>query len=149
MGLLFTAIASEPLRTLSDWVSEARESAWLALSRRRSQRVLLSVSLRVLGKNAGGAVFEELTETMAISAHGALILLSKAVSKGHALTLFNLRTKAATECIVVHLGESQGQHVKIGVEFLLPSPGFWHVNFPPQDWSPRHADAKKSLPSGL
>jgi len=28
------------------------------------------------------------------------------------------------------------------VEFLLPNPTFWHVAFPPKDWTPRHPDAK-------
>jgi len=32
--------------------------------------------------------------------------------------------------------------MKVGVEFLLPNPTFWHVAFPPRDWTPRHPDAK-------
>ena len=44
-----------------------------ALSRRRSQRVLMQVGIRVRGKDAQGKDFEEMTETLAINAHGALI----------------------------------------------------------------------------
>jgi hypothetical protein len=31
------------------------------------------------------------------------------------------------------------------VEFTLPNPMFWHVAFPPKDWTPRHPDAKSRL----
>jgi hypothetical protein len=142
MGLLFTDVEPDRAQILSTWVSDARENAWLALSRRRSQRVLLRVPLMVFGQNALGAPFEEKTETTTVSAHGALLLLSKALDKGQPISLASVQTKAAAECIVVHIGEVQGSQVQIGVEFVLPSPAFWHVSFPPKDWSLRHPDAK-------
>lgn len=142
MGLLFTDIQANQGQILSSWVADARESAWLALSRRRSQRVLLRVPLLVFGQNAMGTPFEERTETTIVSAHGALILLSRALDKGQPLSLASIQTKAAVECVAVHIGEVQGSQVQIGVEFILPSPAFWHVSFPPKDWSLRHPDAK-------
>jgi len=142
MGLLFTDIRPEDAQAVATWVVDARESAWLALSRRRSQRVLLRVPLLVYGQNALGAPFEERTETTIVSAHGALILLSRALDKGQPLSLASVQTKAAVECVVVHIGEVQGSQVQIGVEFVLPSPAFWHVSFPPKDWTLRHPDAK-------
>ena len=39
--------------------------------RRRSQRVLMQVAVRVRGKDSQGNAFEEETETLAINAHGA------------------------------------------------------------------------------
>jgi len=33
----------------------------------------------------------------------------------------------------------------VGVDFMLPNPMFWHVAFPPRDWTPRHPDAKSSV----
>jgi hypothetical protein len=142
MGLLFTDIATDQGQILSSWVADARESAWLALSRRRSQRVLLRVPLMVFGQNALGTPFEERTETTIVSAHGALILLSRALDKGQPLSLASIPTKAEVECVAVHIGEVQGSQVQIGVEFILPSPAFWHVSFPPKDWTLRHPDAK-------
>ena len=144
MGLMFAAIEPEQLRTLETWLAESRETSWLAANRRRSQRVLMAVPVRVSGQNRAGSPFEEETRTVAISAHGALILVSTQVHRGQRLTLSNVQTKAALECVVAHIAKSQSAQPQVGVEFMLPNPIFWHVAFPPKDWTPRHPDAKKS-----
>jgi len=144
MGLVFTAIEREPLRTLETWLVESRETSWLAANRRRSQRVLMSIPVRVSGESGAGLHFEEETQTVAISAHGALILVSTQVHRGQRLTLSNVQTKAALECVVAHIAKYQSSQTQLGVEFMLPNPIFWHVAFPPKDWTPRHPDAKKS-----
>jgi hypothetical protein len=89
-----------------------------------------------------GLHFEEETQTRAISAHGALILVSTQVYRGQRLTLSNVQTKAALECVVAHIDKYQSSQPQVGVEFMLPNPIFWHVAFPPKDWTPRHPDAK-------
>jgi hypothetical protein len=89
--------------------------------------------------------FEEETQTRAISAHGALILVSTQVYRGQRLTLSNVQTKAALECVVAHIEKYQSSQPQVGVEFMLPNPIFWHVAFPPKDWTPRHPDAKSHL----
>src|SRR5579883_399290 len=48
--------------------------------RRRSQRVLMQVPVRNKGADAQGKPFEEFTETLAINAHGALVLLEARVT---------------------------------------------------------------------
>ena len=83
MGLVFTAIEPGPLLTLETWIVESRETSWLAANRRRSQRVLMTIPVRVSGQNVLGSPFEEETHTRAISAHGALILMSTQVYRGH------------------------------------------------------------------
>jgi hypothetical protein len=30
----------------------------------------------------------------------------------------------------------------VRVQFVEPQPNFWHIAFPPDDWTPRHADSK-------
>jgi hypothetical protein len=142
MGLVFTAIEPERLRILEAWLIETRETSWLAANRRRSQRVLMTIPVRVGGKSGAAAPFEEDTHTRAISAHGALILLSAQVHRGQRLTLSNVQTKAALECVVAHIDRRQKNQPQVGVEFMLPNPMFWHVAFPPKDWTPRHPDAK-------
>src|SRR6267378_3181323 len=142
MGLVFTAIEPEQLRTLETWLAESRETSWLAANRRRSQRVLMTVPVRVSGKSAAERPFEEETHTRAISAHGALILVSTPVWRGLRLNLSNVQTKAALECVVAHIDKRPGDRTHVGVEFTLPNPMFWHVAFPPKDWTPRHPDAK-------
>ena len=142
MGLVFTAIEPERLHTLGTWLAESRETSWLAANRRRSQRVLMTVPVRVSGQSGLGLPFQEDTHTRAISAHGALIRVSTQVYRGQRLSLSNVQTKAALECVVAHVDRRQGDHPQVGVEFILPNPLFWHVAFPPKDWTPRHPDAK-------
>src|SRR6266850_269909 len=145
MGLAFTTIEPEQLRTLETWLAESRETSWLAANRRRSQRVLMTIPVRVSGQTGVGLRFEEETQTRAISAHGALILVSTQVYRGQRLTLSNVQTKAALECVVAHIEKYQSSQPQVGVEFMLPNPIFWHVAFPPKDWTPRHPDAKSHL----
>src|SRR5882762_2102900 len=145
MGLVFTAIEPGERGTLATWLAESRETSWLAANRRRSQRVLMAIPVRVSGQNVLGSPFEEETHTRAISAHGALILVSTQVYRGQRLTLSNVQAKAALECVVAHIDRHQSDHPQVGVEFMLPNPMFWHVAFPPKDWTPRHPDAKPHL----
>ncbi len=137
MGLVFTAIEPEQLGILETWLAAA--------NRRRSQRVLMTIPVRVSGKTGAGSPFEEETYTRAISAHGALILVSTQVYRGQRLTLSSIQTKASLECVVAHVEKHQSDHLQVGVEFMLPNPIFWHVAFPPKDWTPRHPDAKSHV----
>ena len=148
MGLVFTTIEREQLGTLETWIGESRETSWLAANRRRSQRVLMKIPVRVSGQTGPGSLFEEETHTLAISAHGALIAVSEKVKRGQRLSLSNVQTRAALECVVAHIGKREGEHIQVGVEFMLPNPIFWHVAFPPKDWTPRHPDAKRELKTG-
>jgi len=145
MGLVFTTVEREQLGTLETWLGESRETSWLAANRRRSQRVLMKIPVRVSGQTGPGSLFEEETHTLAISAHGALIAVSKQVNKGQRLSLSNVQTRAALECVVAHIGKREGDHVQVGVEFMLANPIFWHVTFPPKDWTPSHPHAKSRL----
>lgn len=142
MGLMFTAVVSEQLGTLNKWIAESRETSWLAANRRRSQRVLMRIPVRI-SSQAGAAVFlEEDTHTLAISAHGALLVVAAPVYRGQRFTLSNIQTKAALECIVAHVDKTPGEQTRVGVEFMMPNQTFWRVAFPPKDWTPRHPDAK-------
>jgi c-di-GMP-binding flagellar brake protein YcgR len=145
MGLMFTAIEPEQFRTLETWLAESRETSWLATNRRRSQRVLMTIPVRISGQTGVGSHFEEETQTRAISAHGALIPVSAKVYRGQRLTLSNMQTKAALECVVAHIEKYQTSQPQMGVEFMLANPTFWHVAFPPKDWTPRHPDAKSRV----
>jgi hypothetical protein len=142
MGLMFTVMEPEQLGTLNKWIAESREVSWLAVNRRRSQRVLMKLPVRVSGQGSGASFFEEDTYTLAISVHGALIVIAAPVYRGQRFTLSNVQTKAALECVVAHVDKTPGEQTKVGVEFMLPNQTFWRVAFPPKDWTPRHPDAK-------
>ncbi|MHB8610139.1 MAG: PilZ domain-containing protein [Candidatus Acidiferrales bacterium] len=112
------------------------------LPRRRSQRVLMQVVVRVRGTDAQGKEFEEETETLAINAHGALILVSARVTSGSKVMMHHKRTQEEQECHVVYLGPVRAGKAEIGLEFSEPRPTFWRVAFPPEDWSTKHPDAR-------
>lgn len=143
MGLMFTAVEPEQLQTLHTWIEESRETSWIAANRRRSQRVLMNIPVRISGQAGGtSSPFEEETHTLSISVHGALIVVTSPVHRGQRFSLSNMQTKAALECVVAHVDKSSGDQIKVGVEFMLPNSRFWRVAFPPKDWTPRHPDAK-------
>ena len=142
MGLMFTAVKPEHGGTLDSWINESRETSWLAANRRRSQRVLMKVPVRVSVQAGAASLSAEETHTLAVSAHGALIAISAPLYRGQRLTLSNPQTKDSLECVVAHIDRFPDEQMKVGVEFLLPNPTFWHVAFPPKDWTPRHPDAK-------
>jgi hypothetical protein len=111
-------------------------------ARRRSQRVLMQVGVRVRGKDAQGKEFEEFTETLAINAHGALILLNARVTSGSVVHVKHNKTQEEQECHVAFLGPVRSGKAEIGVEFASPHPTFWRVAFPPEDWSPKNPEAR-------
>ena len=110
--------------------------------RRRSQRVLMQVSVRVHGIDTQGKPFDEEADTLAINAHGALVLLQARLTSGSLLTLRNNTTKEEQECHVVFLGPVRGNKAEIGLEFSARRPQFWRVAFPPEDWSPKDPEAR-------
>ena len=111
-------------------------------ARRRSQRVLMQVPVRVRGKDAQGKDFEEFTETLAINAHGALVLLTARLVSGGAVQMRHNKTEEEQECHVAFLGPVRGGKGEIGLEFTSPRPTFWRVAFPPEDWTPRSPEAR-------
>jgi len=113
--------------------------------RRRSQRVLMQVPVRIRGKSAQGAEFDEHTETLAINAHGALILLNARLTSGAVVLMKHNKTEEEQECHVAFLGPVRGGKAEIGLEFTAPRPTFWRVAFPPEDWTPKSPEARNVL----
>jgi len=114
-------------------------------ARRRSQRVLMQVGVRVRGKDAQSKDFEEFTETLAINAHGALVLLNARLTSGGVVHMKHNKTEEEQECHVAFLGPVRGGKAEIGLEFTSPRPTFWRVAFPPEDWTPKSPEAR-SIP---
>jgi hypothetical protein len=117
-------------------------------TRRRSQRVILTLGITVRTVDAPNVIpFEEDTHTLVVNVHGALIVLSSQVAKDQKLRLMNRATKEEQICRVANLGTSSGGKTQIGIEFLNPSPEFWRISFPPEDWvlpEPTTATADKT-----
>src|SRR3982074_2210946 len=111
-------------------------------ARRRSQRVLMQVPVRLRGKDAQGKDFEEFTETLAINAHGALVLLTARLTSGAVVHIKHNKTEEEQECHVAFLGPVRSSRGEIGLEFTAPRPTFWRVAFPPEDWTPKNSEAR-------
>src|SRR5260370_13188114 len=111
-------------------------------ARRRSQRVLMQVPVRIRGKNPQGVDFEEFTETLAINAHGALILLTARLTSGAVVHMRHNKTEEEQDCHVAFLGPVRGGRAEIGLEFTAPRPTFCPLAFPPQDWNPRSPEPR-------
>ncbi len=113
-------------------------------ARRRSQRVLMQVSVRIRGNDAQGKAFEEETVTLAINAHGALVGLKTRITSGCKLKMKHKMTEEEQECNVVFLGPVRDEKAEVGLEFSAPRPTFWRVAFPPEDWTPKHPEARSA-----
>ncbi len=102
--------------------------------RRRSMRVLLSVPITVTGKSKDSKDFTEDARTLVVNAHGALISLAAKVLAGQNITVSNKATHSKQDCRVVYLGNPAAGKIQMGIEFVAPSPSFWQIDFPPDDW---------------
>jgi hypothetical protein len=102
----------------------------------------MQVAIRIRGTDAQGRTIDEETETLAINAHGALVLLNARFTSGSKVMLQHKRTMEEEECHVVFLGPVRAGKAEIGLEFAAPHPTFWRVAFPPEDWTPKHPEAR-------
>ncbi len=148
MGLEFVSLPAEDLEALAAWLDEALGNSWLASNRRASQRIQLSMPVRVAGKTVTGAEFQEETKTLSVGVHGGLLLLTNSVRKGQRLVLSRPETQDSLECAVVYTTHTHEKYLEVGVSFIWPNPKFWGVTFPPADWSPQHPDAKRTSTRG-
>lgn len=96
---------------------------------RRSARAFHKMRVQAQGRTHDRKKFKETCETVVVSAHGGLLLLSHEVDNGEMLVLTNPLTQEEQECRVVYLGEPVERGQRVGVEFLTPAPRFWGVEF--------------------
>jgi hypothetical protein len=111
--------------------------------RRRSQRVNIAMPVLVRGKR-GGQPFEEQALTISVNAHGCMVRLSTPVTRMQEIAIVNVKTAEELPCKVSFLGQKEGGKTEVGVEFCEPSPVFWRIAFPPEDWDP----SERKRPSG-
>jgi len=100
--------------------------------RRRTERLLLTIPIRVEGVNPKGEKFSENTRTLVINRHGARIHLKHLVAQGARLRIVNVAANAEAEFRVVGptqpLSEEGGEW---GVECQDEKPNIWGIDFPP------------------
>jgi len=103
--------------------------------RRRSHRVNIAMPVLVRGEK-GAEPFEEAAATISVNAHGCMVKIQTPVTRSQGVSIVNQKTTEALPCTVVFVGRTESGKTEIGVEFSEPSPGFWRINFPPEDWDP-------------
>jgi hypothetical protein len=105
----------------------------------------MQVPIRIWGNDAQGKKFEEEAATLAINAHGALVMMQARVTSGSKVNLQHNLTKEEQECHVAFLGPVRSGKAEVGLEFSDARPSFWRVAFPPEDWTPKHPEARTML----
>lgn len=103
-------------------------------NRRRSQRVLLRLPIKITIREPGVITAFEETVTQVVNAHGALIYLKLKVKIGQHVAIKNLATDEEHIGRVVRTSDVDGQKSEVALEFMTPAPTFWHISFPPADW---------------
>ena len=106
------------------------------IARQRTTRVRINIPVFIYGNNESGPPFKEITQTISVNASGCLIELATPVVKEQPLLLTNLKTDEEMACKVVTLGNASNGKTEVGLRFAQPSPRFWGIGFPPEDWDP-------------
>jgi hypothetical protein len=104
---------------------------------------MLSVGVRITGKNKNQTSFTEDAFTLVVSAHGGMIALKEQVMVGDSLSVKNSTTADEISCRILNVEPGLNGMHEVGIEFAQSSPQFWHVHFPPPDWTPRSPEAKR------
>jgi hypothetical protein len=102
------------------------------IERRRSERLLLTVPIRVEGVDRNGEKFSEDTRTLIINRQGARIFLKRAVTAGVTLLITNSQGRRSAKFRVV--GPTQpmtGEGGEWGMECLEENANIWGIGFPP------------------
>ncbi len=113
-------------------------------SRRRSQRLFLQVRVIIEGKRANKTAISEETRTIVVNAHGAMVEMRASLDQGQIVTMQNIRTAEKIECLVRLVTPAGAGIFNTAMEFTTPNAGFWHISFPPDDWSMRNPDSKRN-----
>lgn len=96
-------------------------------NRRRSKRVQTRIPVVVRLRNAGKSSVSEKTEAIIVNDHGALILLATATEINQIIRVENPTNGEELLCRVTSRGDSFMGKTQVGVEFIVPTPGFWHI----------------------
>ena len=115
----------------------------ISSTQRRSQRLFIQVPVVVEAQLTNESKFSETTRTLVVNAHGALVESSTQLEQGQTLILRSVRTNEQQESLVKLVSPGDSGKFNVALEFTKPNPTFWHITFPPEDWSNHHIYAKR------
>jgi hypothetical protein len=101
--------------------------------RRRSHRVIIRVPLTLETTENDKAV-QLSVHTIAVNVHGAMIVSPRLFGSGATIQIMNERTRQKTEARVTRAARESAEGFLIPIEFTSPSPNFWQISFPPENW---------------
>ena len=113
-------------------------------AKRRSKRIHIAIPVVVRAKIADRPI-EEPTATLRVNAHGCLVYLSFQPEAGQEVCLVNPVTQEQAVCTVNFVAKRDARQTEVGLEFKQPSPFFWQMHFPPEDWNPE----ERKLPTAV
>ncbi|GAC1635431.1 MAG: hypothetical protein NVS9B14_12660 [Candidatus Acidiferrum sp.] len=119
---------STPQKAHSNSVKPGLTRPMTSEERRRAQRVLLRIAVKVhvTGKTQ---ILEGFTHT--VSANGALIIVPEPLPQGTKISIENVKAQRTVEATVVRPPQFSTDGSLIPVEFGAVSPNFWNIFFPP------------------
>jgi len=134
-----------------NWMTNGKEPAPIPSAQqysklRRTQRVHIQMAVIVRGTSKGKA-FEEETKTTTVNANGCLVSMDTPLTRGQQVSIVNSKTVEELTCNVAFMSESKGSRTEVGLEFTEPSPLFWRIGFPPEDWSESTERKRVPLPA--
>jgi len=87
-------------------------------------------------KQSEGDGFDlEVGHTSVVNAHGALIHLAMKVQVNELLAIKHMRSGEERHSRVVRIGKEALSQNEVAIEFTEVAPRFWHIDFPPSDWT--------------
>ncbi len=101
--------------------------------RRRSQRVLLRMRANIHVNLRGKQVTLDV-RTLSVNPFGAMIVAAENLPSQTRLVLENCVTHEKAACKVVRSAKEMPEGFHVPVEFDTPTPKFWMIDFPPEDW---------------
>lgn len=109
-------------------------------NRRRSERVMLNMTVVVLAEDVEHRQLREEAKTQVVNAHGGLLKMHSELHVGQSFLLNNPKTGVEESCRVVRVDDAGLEFFNVAFEFARPAPKFWPVVFPPADWGPSRSN---------
>jgi hypothetical protein len=103
-------------------------------NRRRSERVMLRLTLLVHAEDEERRQIQEQAYSQVVNAHGGLLRMKAHLHVGQAFLLTNPQNGLEMSCRVVRTEDVENDSYNVAFEFDRPDPNFWPVVFPPADW---------------
>jgi hypothetical protein len=111
-------------------------------NQRRSERVFLQIKVIVEVEREHGNPARVDAFTVVVNAHGGLLEMSVKVSKGQKLFLSNPSAGLRQSARVVGVRRVDEDGFAVAFEFDDPSPRFWPISFPPENWHAVETDQR-------